>query len=51
MKGNRQGYGYKPHFVEGSDPEALHQSMASGLDTVIAEIKAMQRFCPVSPEG
>ena len=37
------GYGYKPYFVEGSDPEAMHQWMAQTLDTVIAEIKAIQR--------
>jgi xylulose-5-phosphate/fructose-6-phosphate phosphoketolase len=36
------GYGYKPYFVEGSDPEAMHQLMAKTLDTIIAEIKAIQ---------
>jgi len=36
------GYGYKPYFVEGSDPETMHQLMARTLDTVIAEIKAIQ---------
>ncbi|MEE9154566.1 MAG: phosphoketolase family protein [candidate division NC10 bacterium] len=36
------GYGYKPYFVEGSDPEMMHQLMAATLDTVIAEIKAIQ---------
>ncbi|GMR03913.1 MAG: phosphoketolase family protein [Gammaproteobacteria bacterium] len=36
------GYGYKPYFVEGSDPETMHQWMAQTLDTVIAEIKAIQ---------
>lgn len=36
------GYGYKPHFVEGSEPEAMHQLMAATLDAVIAEIKAIQ---------
>jgi xylulose-5-phosphate/fructose-6-phosphate phosphoketolase len=36
------GYGYTPHFVEGSDPEPMHQSMAATLDTVIGEIKAFQ---------
>jgi len=37
------GYGYKPYFVEGSDPETMHQLMAATMDTVIAEIKAIQR--------
>jgi xylulose-5-phosphate/fructose-6-phosphate phosphoketolase len=36
------GYGYKPYFVEGSEPEAMHQLMAKTLDTVIAEIQAIQ---------
>ncbi len=36
------GYGYKPYFVEGSDPETMHQLMAQTLDTAIAEIKAIQ---------
>ncbi|MEP6703418.1 MAG: phosphoketolase family protein, partial [Acidobacteriota bacterium] len=37
------GYGYKPYFVEGDDPETMHQLMAATLDKVIAEIKAIQR--------
>ncbi len=36
------GYGYKPYFVEGSDPETMHQLMAQTLDTIAAEIKAIQ---------
>jgi xylulose-5-phosphate/fructose-6-phosphate phosphoketolase len=36
------GYGHKPYFVEGSDPEQMHQLMAETLDTVIQEIKAIQ---------
>src|SRR5467141_3762415 len=36
------GYGYKPYFVEGHDPEPMHQLMAATLDTIIAEIKAIQ---------
>jgi xylulose-5-phosphate/fructose-6-phosphate phosphoketolase len=37
------GYGYKPYFVEGDDPETMHQLMAATLDTVIAEIQAIQK--------
>jgi xylulose-5-phosphate/fructose-6-phosphate phosphoketolase len=37
------GYGYKPYFVEGHDPEAMHQLMASTLDTIVEEIKAIQQ--------
>ncbi len=36
------GYGYQPYFVEGSDSAVMHQKMASTLDAVIAEIKAIQ---------
>ena len=36
------GYGYKPYFVEGREPEAMHQLMAHTLDTVIAEIREIQ---------
>lgn len=36
------GYGYRPYFVEGSDPETMHQLMAQTMDMVISEIKAIQ---------
>ncbi len=36
------GHGYRPHFVEGSEPERMHQLMSITLDTVVAEIKAIQ---------
>jgi xylulose-5-phosphate/fructose-6-phosphate phosphoketolase len=35
-------YGYKPYFVEGNDPEILHQQMAETLDAIVREIKAIQ---------
>src|SRR5947209_6468978 len=37
------GYGYKPYFVEGQEPEPMHQLMAATLDTVIEEIHTIQR--------
>lgn len=37
------GYGYKPYFVEGSDPQQMHQLMADTLDKVIEEIRAIQK--------
>jgi len=37
-----RGYGYTPYFVEGDDPMAMHQLMATTLDTVIAEILSIQ---------
>jgi len=36
------GYGYKPYFVEGSDPKVMHRLMAETLDAVIAQIKRIQ---------
>jgi xylulose-5-phosphate/fructose-6-phosphate phosphoketolase len=36
------GYGYKVHFVEGHDPELMHQLMAATLDAIIEEIHAIQ---------
>jgi xylulose-5-phosphate/fructose-6-phosphate phosphoketolase len=36
------GYGYKPYFVEGSEPKAMHQLMARTLETVIADLKQIQ---------
>jgi len=38
-----RGCGWTPHFVEGHEPAAMHQLMASTVDTVIAEIKRIQR--------
>src|SRR5437868_7138504 len=37
-----RGYGYVPHFVEGEEPEKMHQLTAATLDLVIGEIKAIQ---------
>jgi xylulose-5-phosphate/fructose-6-phosphate phosphoketolase len=37
------GYGYKPYFVEGSEPSKMHQKMAATLDTIIAEIRSIQK--------
>ena len=36
------GYGYTPCFVEGDDPEKMHQKMAAALDEAVAEIRAIQ---------
>ncbi|MEE9219280.1 MAG: phosphoketolase family protein [Acidobacteriota bacterium] len=37
------GYGYKPHFVEGSEPAAMHQKMAAAVDAALDEIQAIQK--------
>ena len=36
------GYGYRPYFVEGSEPKAMHQLMAKTFDEVFAEIDRIQ---------
>ena len=36
------GYGWRPYFVSGAEPLAMHSLMAATLDTVIGEIRAIQ---------
>ncbi len=36
------GYGWKPYFVEGHEPETMHQLMAGTLDTIVNEIQFIQ---------
>lgn len=37
------GYGYRPYFVEGEDPDPMHEAMAATLDRALADIQAIQR--------
>jgi xylulose-5-phosphate/fructose-6-phosphate phosphoketolase len=37
-----RGYGYDPYFVEGDDPELVHQSLAGTLDTILVQIRQIQ---------
>ena len=37
-----RGCGWEPRFVEGDDPETMHQLMASTLDWAVREIKRVQ---------
>ncbi len=37
------GYGYRPYFVEGREPEAMHQLMAHTLDTILEEVRGIQQ--------
>jgi len=37
-----RGYGWAPHYVEGHEPSAMHEAMASTLDAVIEEIRRIQ---------
>ena len=45
------GYGYKPYFVEGSEPKAMHRLMADTLDEVLAEIQTIQNEARASGGG
>src|SRR5262249_54571730 len=37
------GYGWTPYFVEGDEPERMHQAMAAALETCVTEIRAIQK--------
>lgn len=37
------GYGWKPYFVEGDEPEEMHQLMAGVLEDVVKEIQHIQK--------
>jgi xylulose-5-phosphate/fructose-6-phosphate phosphoketolase len=34
-----EGFGYQPYYVDGHEPEAMHQQMAATLDRVMGEIQ------------
>jgi xylulose-5-phosphate/fructose-6-phosphate phosphoketolase len=36
------GYGYTPYFVEGSDPQSMHQAMAATMEQCVLEIRKIQ---------
>ncbi|MDP2723314.1 MAG: phosphoketolase family protein, partial [Bacteroidales bacterium] len=38
------GYGWTPYFVEGDEPEKMHQRMAKVLEKTISEIKEIQKM-------
>jgi xylulose-5-phosphate/fructose-6-phosphate phosphoketolase len=37
------GYGHEPLFVEGDDPDTMHQLMAVAFDQALAQIRAIQQ--------
>ena len=37
-----RGYGWTPYFVEGHEPDLMHESMAATLDVAIEQIKQIQ---------
>jgi len=38
-----RGLGWTPHFVEGNDPEKMHQAMAGTLEQCVLEIRRIQQ--------
>ena len=45
------GYGYRPYFVEGSDPPAMHRKMAATLEEAIGEIRSLQKKARASKKA
>ncbi len=45
-----RGYGWIPHYVEGHEPELMHEAMAAALDTVVEQIKKIQQDARVHGE-
>ncbi len=37
------GYGYHPYYVEGSEPDEMHHTMAATLEQALSEIEAIQK--------
>jgi xylulose-5-phosphate/fructose-6-phosphate phosphoketolase len=37
-----RGYGWTPYFVEGDEPEAMHQAMAATMEACLRQIRATQ---------
>jgi len=46
-----RGYGYTPYFVEGSDPEEMHQKMAATLEDCVNQIRSIQTEARTSGEA
>ena len=40
-----RGYGWTPYFVEGSDPDSMHQAMAATVEHCLEEIRKAQSEC------
>src|SRR5665213_1299008 len=46
-----RGYGWTPYFVEGHEPQLMHEAMAATLDTVVAQIRQIQQDARVRGNG
>lgn len=45
------GYGWKPYFVEGSEPDSMHQAMAATVEHCTREILAIRGKARALPAG
>ncbi|WP_317930271.1 phosphoketolase family protein [Halioxenophilus sp. WMMB6] len=45
------GYGWRPYFVEGDDPETMHNTMAKAMDECIAAIRTAQQQARTSGQA
>ncbi|MFM0415975.1 phosphoketolase family protein [Paraburkholderia aromaticivorans] len=45
------GYGHRPYFVEGDDPETMHRQMAGTLERCIDEIRSIQQRARASGDA
>ena len=43
-----KGCGWEPRFVEGDEPEQMHQKMAAALDWAVREIQRVQEYARVA---
>jgi xylulose-5-phosphate/fructose-6-phosphate phosphoketolase len=48
LKSLFEGYGYKCWFIEGHEPDAMHQKMAETMDAIVEEIGAIQEDARVN---
>ena len=45
-----RGYGYEPHFVEGHEPDLVHEALATTLDEVLGKIHTIQKVARANPQ-
>jgi xylulose-5-phosphate/fructose-6-phosphate phosphoketolase len=46
-----RGYGWTPFFVEGTEPEEMHEAMAATLDRVVTQIREIQERARTAGKG
>ena len=46
-----KGYGWTPHFVEGNEPDLMHQKMAATLEDCVLEIRRIQQEARTSGQA